>query len=347
MMTKMRLENMKIIREDFIRDLDMVSAGLSPREYIEQSSCFVFQDGMVMTFNDEVACRKITSVNITGAVQAKALMAILQKMDDPELKIRENEKGEIEFRGKGKGFGITKEAEIFLPIDKVETPKKWRPLPKEFTEYTALVQNCLGKDDTKFLLTCIHIHPEYIEACDNLQAMRCRIRIGNKKSILVRGVSLKPLASLGMDQVALTRSWIHFKNQSGLVYSCRRYDETYPSLDSIIEFDGHPIVIPKGIAGASDRASVFAGDTMGDSAITVALSNGVIRVEGHGISGWYREVKKVAYEGPSMRFLISPAMLKHISENYSEAKIGDNRLKVLGGAWDYVTVLGKSGSEDE
>ena len=338
---------MRINRENFLNDLEMVKAGLSPREFIEQSSCFVFSNKMVMTFNDEVACRKEIGIDVTGAVQAQSLLNILEKLDDPELKVRENEQGELEFRGQGKGFGVTKDTEIFLPIDRVEMPEKWHPLPKEFTEAVGLVQHCISTDESRFLLTCIHLGPEYIEACDNLQVMRCKVKTGLKNSVLVRGTSIKSITSLGMDQAAMTKSWIHFRNQAGLIFSCRRYTENYPSLDKIISSEGHPIVIPKGLAEASDRAAVFAQDKSGDPLVTVSISNGVIRLKGEGLSGWYREVKKTSYEGPPIEFVIAPELLKHISERYSDAQIGEDRLKVVGGGWEYVTVLGQKKDEEK
>lgn len=339
---------MRISREELINDLQMVKAGVSPREFIEQSSCVIFQDDQVITFNDEVACRKPTCLKgITGAVQAAALMAILEKLTEPELKVRENEKGELEFRGKKKGFGIVKDAEIFLPIDRVEIPEKWKSLPPEFTEAVGLVQHCVSKDENKFLLTCIHLSPTHIEACDNLQIMRYELATKLKDSVLVRGTSLQQLTSLAMDSISLTESWIHFRNQSGLIYSCRRYVEEYPSLDDILSVKGHAIVIPKGLSEASERAAVFAADKAGDPLMTIALREGLIRLTGEGLSGWYKEVKKVAYHGPPLEFVISPELLKHISDKHSDALISQDKLKVTGGSWSYVTVLGRKTNKEE
>lgn len=300
-----------------------------------------------MTFNDEVACRKEIGISITGAIQATSLLDILSKLDEPELRVRENGDSELEFRGQGKGFGVTKDAEIFLPIDRVEMPEKWRPLEKEFTEAIGLVQHCVSHDENNFILTCIHLHPEHIEACDNLQSMRCKVRTGLKKSVLVRGNSLAHITTLGMDQVALTQSWIHFKNQAGLIFSCRRYSDNYHDLDQIMNFKGHPMVIPKGMAVASERAAIFAADKSGDPLVTVALSSGTIRIVGEGLSGWYKEVKKIAYDGPAIEFVIAPDLLKHISERYSDAQLMEGKLKVCGGHWEYVTVLGKPKDETE
>ncbi len=318
----------------------MVKAGLSPREFIEQSSCLVFQEGQVMTFNDEVACRKEIGLKITGAVQAAALFEILEKMDDPELLVRENDKGELEFKGKRKGFGITKDAEIFLPIDRVEIPHKWHDLSKEFIEAIGLVQHCVSLDESRFTLTCVHLSPNHIEACDNLQIMRCQVETGLKGSVLVRGTSIAHITSLSMNKVAMTKAWIHFKNDDDLIFSCRRYSEDYPSLDELISFKGHAITIPKGLAAASDRAAIFAMDKAGDPLITVTVADGMIRIIGEGLSGWYKEVKKVDYEGPKMKFSIAPELLKYISEKYTDAEITKDKLKVSGGSWEYCTVLG-------
>lgn len=339
---------MRINREQLISELEMVKGGVSPREFVEQSSSFCFREGMLMTFNDEVACKKETCLtNVTGAVQASSLTSILSKLTDDELEVEENDKGELEFQGKRKRFAVTKDAEIFLPIDRVEVPEKWKKLPPEFTEAVGLVKHCVSTDENRFILTCIHLHPNYIEACDNLQLLRVAIETGLSAPVLVRGTSLEQLVHLAMDRVALTDSWIHFKNQQGLIYSCRRYMEEYPSLEPLLKVDGHKIVIPKGLAESTDRAAVFAADKEGDPLVKVSLRDGLIRIKGEGLTGWYKEVRKTTYKGPPLEFLIAPDLLKHISEKYSDARISSDKLKVEGGSWEYATVLGRPEKKKE
>ncbi len=338
---------MKINRETFLNDLNVVKAGLSPREFVEQSSCFCFRDGEVMTFNDEVACRKFVGLKFTGAVQANNLLAILEKLDDTELMVRENDNGELEFKGKHKGFGIIKDAEIFLPIDKVEKPTKWVKLSDKFTEAVGLVHHCVSSDESRFLLTCIHLHPDYVEACDNLQIMRVGVKTGVKSSVLVRGTSLVHITSLGMDQMSMSKSWIHFKNHDGLILSCRIYSEDFPVLDELMVVKGSSIVIPKGLMEASERAAVFANDKSGDTHISVKIADGRVRLLGEGLTGWYREVKQVTYDGPPIEFVIAPELLHYISDKYSEARINESKLRAEAGHWVYVTALGKMTEEEE
>jgi hypothetical protein len=69
-------------REQFIKELESVQAGLSVRAATEQSNCFVFSDGVVRTFNDEIACEQKTSLKITGAVIADPLISLLRKLPE-------------------------------------------------------------------------------------------------------------------------------------------------------------------------------------------------------------------------------------------------------------------------
>ena len=50
---------MKINRKDLIKVLKKVQPGLASQEIIEQSGAFVFTDGRVFTYNDEIAVRRI------------------------------------------------------------------------------------------------------------------------------------------------------------------------------------------------------------------------------------------------------------------------------------------------
>ena len=343
---------MRVKREDLLNDLNAVKAGLSPREFIEQSSCFVFQDGMVMTFNDEVACRKKIGIKVTGAVPAANLLAILEKMDDDILKVEENEKGELEFRGKRKRFGVTKDSDIFLPIDRVEMPSEWHELKPLMVKAIDKVRQCVSGDESRFTLTCIHLHPEFVEACDNLQIMRCQVKTGLPQEILIRGSSMSSATSLGMDEISITNTWIHFRNSdNGLIFSCRRYDDQYPKLDEFMKIKGHKITIPRGLKEASERASIFAADKSGEPSVRVSISNGLIRLTGEGLSGWYEEKKKVAYEGPSMQFLIAPGLLSDIAEHYTDAEMTSDKLRMMGQEdrlrWEYITVLGSAEEPEE
>jgi hypothetical protein len=273
------------------------------------------------------------------------------------LDVEENEKGELEFRGKRRRFGVTKDAEVYLPIDRVKMPKHWHDIPAGVIEAIGLVHHCVSRDESRFTLTCIHLGVGFIEACDNFQAMRVHVKTGlpPESNVLVRGTSLAAMVSkpeegvttgLGMNQFGMTNSWLHFRNPQGLVFSCRRYVEDYPVLDKLITVAGHKITIPKGLKEACDRAAVFAIDKANDPLVSVRIAEGKLKIRGEGLSGWYSETKSTAYKGPPVEFNIAPDLLYHISDAYSAAEITPQRLAVKGAdaagrSWIYCTVLAR------
>lgn len=338
---------MKSRREELLGDLEQAKAGLSPREYIEQSSSYVFRAGEVLTFNDEVACRKKIHIprEIEGAVQAASLLEALRKHDDEFLEILKNDDGELEFRGKRDRFAVTMDPTINLPIDKVERPGKWQKLSSQFTEAIGLVKDSVSKEeDTQFALSCVHVAPSFVEACDNKTLVRCNVKSDFlKESILVRGTSISPIVSLGMDLVSLTDNWIHFRQDTkegdSLIYSCRRFSEEYRDMSQILDFEGDKFVLPKGLKDAAERAEVFASDNAHDPLIRIRLADGKMRLYGQGLTGHYQGLRSATYSGPEVDFFIAPAQLKYIADKYEEAEVTPRRLMVRGGNWRFVTNL--------
>lgn len=335
---------MRIIREGFLQKLESVHAGISPREIIQQSSCFVFKNGEVVTYNDEVSCRASSGLDKTfiGAVAAQKLLDQLRKMPEDELELQMAE-SEFKISGKGKGFKLRMENEIALPVDMVEKPKSWNKIHEDFAEAIQIVQQCASKDQTKFPYICVHIHPNWVEATDRLQLARYNIDTGLKEPTLVKEQALKNIVALGMTEFSETPAWIHFRNPGGLTLACRRYMDEYPAIGAFLNVSGTKTVLPKGLVDALDRAKDFSSENKDNDVVKISLSPGRLKIEGLGITGSYWEKKKVAYDGPSMAFYIAPAILTHIVKSHSECEITDTRLKVEGanGLWRYISCLGK------
>lgn len=327
-----------INRESFLQTLQSVQAGIAEREVIEQSSCFIFRDERVTTFNDEIAVSAKCPTGITAAVRAKPLLAILGKLVEEELEIA-IDGGELLISGKRKTIRIVSESKIQLPVESVERPDKWKKLDETFIEAVELCQHSASSDEAQFMLTCINITPQHVEACDNAQLTRVRVETPVDKPVLVRRDSIKHIVTLGMTMIAETECWMHFQNPMGLVLSCRRFLETYLDLGPLLKFQGAKITLPKGLAQAAEKAAIFATESAENPNVTVELRSGKLRITGTGGSGSYREMRKLAYEGDDMKFSMSPAMLSEICKRHNDAEIGSNRLRVKGGKWTYVACL--------
>ena len=269
---------MKVSREVLLNKLETVQPGISPKEIIDQSGCFVFKDGEVMTYNDEVSCRQKVDLKIEGAVTAAPLLAILRKLTEDVVDIHVLKYGcELRIKGKKKQASIRMEAEIRLEIDVVERHKKWKKLHEDFAEAIHIVGQCVGTDESKPTTTCIHIHPEWVEASDNYQVSQFKMKTGVKTSCLVKQTSLKHIVSLGMTKFSETESWFHFKNPNGLIVSCRRYVEEFGDTAAILAVKGTPTVLPKGLAEAVDKAASFSSEP-DENQVLIELRPGKLRL---------------------------------------------------------------------
>lgn len=333
---------MTVNREALLRRLQEVEPGLSSREIIEQSSCFVFRNGRVMTFNEEIACKVKSGLpeDFTGAVQSAALLNTLPLMTEDEITLSVKN-GELIIEGSKKSrTGIKMDAKVMLPMSDVEKPGEWRALPKGFTEAVEIVQECSGKDQNHFALTCIHMHPDYLEACDNIQLIRYKLKTGVKKPILVRRDALTYVPKFELTKVSETASWIHFKGPSGLILSCRRFSEEFPDISTNLKVEGAvPITIPKTLAPVIEIAKWFSKENEDNDHLEVKLEPGLMHVRGEGVSGWHGKPVKCKYKGPSIAFRIGPKMLLTIIEKFNDCQITDKRLKVTGERFTYVSCL--------
>lgn len=344
----MKIVSRAVSRTEFLALLESVAHGLSSRDIIEQSSCFVFSHGEVMTYNDEVACRMATNLKLKGAVQAAPLLAILQKLPDDELQLA-TKKGKFVMQGKRRETSIRMEKEVLLPIKNVEKPKKWKKLHPDFVDAIEIAHECTGKDESKFWTTCVHIHPDWIEACDDAQVTRYKMPTGIRKSTLVRGKAIKCIKDLDVRRFSETPTWLHFKNKAGLIISCRRYVEDYPvkDLTRILKVSGTRTQLPKGLMGATDRADVFSSENADNNLVLVELRPGRLKVRGEGVSGDYTEYKKLRYKGEPLEFLIAPKLLQELTRRHNECEITEDRLKVNGGKFQYVSCLSKVGDPED
>jgi DNA polymerase III sliding clamp (beta) subunit (PCNA family) len=332
---------MRVDRELLLQKLESVDAGLALKEVVEQSSCFVFCGGNVVTFSGEVSVRAecFMGKDIEGAVSAKHLKELLSRLRDDDIDI-DIKDGKMKIRSKtGKGF-ILFEKEVALPVDQIEEPGEWTDLDPEFCDAVALVQKCAAKDDNNYRLTCVHITPHFVEACDNYQVARYAIETGLTEKSMIKKESIKHVVALGMTEVSETETWLHFRNPNGLVLSCRRWTDEYDNLDPVLENkQGDPITLPGGLAETININQVFSDDNGEDEVVRVRIKKGMMEIRGESAQGVWDERKKVKYTGKPLAFCIAPGLLAEISEETHECTIGATSLRIDNGKFEYVTCL--------
>lgn len=330
----------KVDRQELLNALQSVSPGLASKEIIEQSTSFVFKDGHVHTFNDEVCCKMPTGLppDLTGAVHAKPLLALLEKLAEKEVGVEATGE-ELVVSGASRKAGVRMDAQIAMPLSSLEDPKGWKRLPEGWEEGLGIVNGCTSDNNAKFVLTCIHLTPTFMEALDNHQLVRYTVKLPLSRKFLVRGASVAPAAGLGVTHVGEGQSWLHFKNKAGLVYSCRVYLDEFPDLDGFLEVKGGKVTLPGGLSEAVEKAEIFSKENAASDKVLVKLAPGKLVVRGEGALGWFRETIKFKYAGEPLSFLIRPKLLADITKRFQECVLNPDRLMVEGERYKYVTSL--------
>lgn len=332
---------MYINRIEFLQGLETVRAGLAPKGIVEQSDCFIFRNGEVATFNGDVTCRAKSGFphKFTAAMPAQALLKIVAKLEEDELKVEEGD-GETHFKGKGKWFSVTSVEKIVLPLDKVAYPDDWHQLPPDFNEALQLVQDCAGKDASKFIATCIHITPDHMEATDGYRMAQYRTKLPVKRDYLVKRDSIKSVVPLDMTEMGETDDWVHFRNASGLYFACRRFIEQFPDISGKLNVKGQEISLPKGLIEGCERANIFTEEQAEANEVEVVVGPGKVKLRAQGITGRYYESRDTDYDGDLVAFRIPPDLLASLIKKYNTCIIGRDRLLVTGPQFDLVSAIG-------
>lgn len=337
--TKVKRSGGKISRSEFLGQLKSVASGLGRACIFEQCDCFVFREGLICTFNDEVACSIKFPLNVEGAVYAELLLKMLRKMPEEEVDI---DAGNGKFTITGKRFSVDfrMEKPVKMPLEAIERPEKWRKLPDEFLEALRTVLPCAGRDESKFASTCVHIHPDWVEACDDYQLARYFVKTGVKQSILTPRGAARGTVAMDADELSETENWVHFRSASGGTLSCRRYAQQYPNLDLLVDLqEGQKAELPIGLKDAVDRTEILSGGNRFANWVTVELRKGRLRLEGEGSGGRYWEQAKCSFKGHPVRFRIETRLLLGVLRRSRECVLGQRVLKVDGGNFVYAACV--------
>lgn len=352
-------------RRQLLNKLQQVSPGLATREIMDQSASFIFEGDKILTFNDEIMCIASYNSKITGAVHAKPLLSLLNKIPDEQvfIAVQDNqfyvEGQKAKKANSRRRAGITMNAEILLSTESVEDPKDWQPLHPDFSNALDIVKDSASKDDLFFNLTCLHITPNYVEACDGHQATRYALETGLKNECLIKKDSVVALQGL-IDslpseeddkkkklsiQVSEGQSWIHFRSKE-LQVSCRRWVEDYVDLDDLLDFTGEKITLPGGLGEAVDCSEIFSQDNAEENLVEIKIRKNKLRIKGLGAHGWYEQISNVSYTGPDLAFLAPPKLLAKVTKMTNDCHITKDRLKIDAGTYVFAACLGSIGKDD-
>lgn len=332
---------MKIKRLELLNILTDLRPGLASKEIIEQSTSFIFSDGQVVTYNDEVAIQHPVDLDIAGAVQGKELFALLNKLKEDEIDIESTE-SELIIHGKKSKAGIKLEVKTTFDetIKTIGTPDKWSKLPKGLLGAISFCLFSVGRDMTKPLLTCVYVEKDEVMSSDGTRITLYQIPETLKTPFCIPGTPARQLKNYELVEYSTTDGWIHFRTEQNVIFSCRTFVGEYPAekLRNFIQTTkGGSFSLPSDLSDTLERAGVFSDNTMNsDDSVLVTISDGELVVRGEGSAGWFEESARIRYQGDDIEFEVHPDALQSILKHTNEISVDKNILKFQCGDFSHL-----------
>lgn len=330
---------MKVQRKELLAALDSCAAGLGTKSAIEQSSCYVFRDDKIWTFNDMILCETVAPVSMNVAVPARAFRETLAKFGDDEINIDEKE-GKIRVWVKSRRASINGHQDVYLPLDEVEKPEEFEDVPPELSDALPLTAECAGKEGD--VLDNLCIHEKGIVSCDRSQAIQFSVLTGVKQSCLIGAEGCKAIASLGIAGVCDGDNWLHIKTYTGLRASIRKCTGDYPQVTQVFT---QPVIakleFPFSASEIFERLIPFLSDTTDGKTCTLSLSHGSLVMRSRNVVGFFEEKLDVEYEGPVLEFSASPKLLSNAVRHGLPLQITEGSVRVQGPGFRYAVSISK------
>lgn len=327
---------MKTNRKKLLEVLQAVKPGLANKEIIEQTTSFIFTGTNVLTYNDEISVSHPIDLDIVGAVQAKELIALLNKSSDEEIELETTE-SELRVISKKSKAGIKLQAQTNVADIEAAlgTPVEWEPLPGKFKEALAYAAFSVGKNMTKPLLTCIFVTGTEAFSSDDFRITYCNIFDAEiSDGLLIPGTVASDIKNYDVEEYSITDGWVHLRTAAGVVFSFRTLKGEFPAekIKQIINsVDGDKIKLPSDLDGALERAGIFSSGvevrTANDDRIQAIVRAGVLTIRGEGSSGWFEESSRIRYKGDDLEFEVNPGFFQEILKHTDEMVVGHGMLK--------------------
>lgn len=330
---------MKIHRKELLAALDSCAAGLGSKGNVEQSQCYVFRDGKVITFNDLIYTETVSPVPINAAIPAKAFRETLAKFGDDEINVEEKD-GKVRVWVKARRASINGHSDVYLPIGDVEQPGEFQDVPPELSDALPLASDCAGKDGE--VLDNLYIQEKGIVACDKVQAVQFSVLTGVKNTCLIPAEGCKAIASLGIAGVCDGQNWLHIKTYTGLRASLRKCTGEYPQVTQVFT---QPVIskleFPFSSSDVLERLGPFLADTTEGRVCTMSLSPGALFIRAKNVVGWFEERIDVEYEGPEISFSVNPKLIANATRHGLPLQICESSIRVVGPGFRYAVSISK------
>lgn len=263
---------------------------------LEGADTFIFKDGKIYTFNDNisVAVSFESPEPLVGAIKAKELYELTSRFTSEEITLVPDDTSWKITAGRATATLALMEAKTIDRIKGILTKDAFEPLPAPFQE---AIKTCQFSGN-RSSLSGIFVVDNFMMATDEIRVNLFEFS-QELKTFWIGDPAAKELSTLpGLKEYSLTPSWVHFKTESGTIFSCKRLIDAkfpYGKLKSIVsqnqKEDGDFFAkLPKGLLDSMARASALAMDMEKLKAVQLYFFDEGVEVYSERATGNYKEL---------------------------------------------------------
>ena len=332
-------------RIELLETLNKLKPGLAGKDVIEQATRFVFAEGLVWSYNDEIAVSHPLpeTIELEGAVPAEPLLKFLGRASHErvELNIEDNE---LRIKSGRSRVGIVLE-EIKLAVDQIPMPTDddWCNLPTGCVSALGIAALSASHNMESPILTCLKITEKSAQGCDRFRLTHVEWKPAEAwpGPFLIPSSVIKHLKLYDPEALALCGGWLHFINKDDVVFSCRTAEGDYPDVSKLLKMKGSSIEFPDALGEALDRAGVFAkAEFEQDEEVELETDGlGTLVISAKGEEGWIKEELQMLDECKPLKITLNPQILKQALSLGHKVTVGESALLIKGKNFKHVVAL--------
>lgn len=308
-------------RKKVLEILKTIKPGVASKDLVESMKYFFISGTEIVSYNDRISIQHPFVTPFKAFIKADSFYNVMAKSTVEKITMEKFGDNTIAVTAKGLkvNLPVVIDEEVVSRIRTIGASLKgaeWEVLPEKFKECINLCSFAASKSESESTLSCVHIDKTLCIASDNN-----RIAVADMgkimKGMFIKATEVKNLVGIDPTLYAITKAWLHFKNEAGCIFSIKRIDGGYPNFLPHFDFEGDRVDLPANISEGTDLASIFTSETEQPAIIITIEKNKcilVVKTEG-GSLDFSTDIK---YEGNKLQFNINPDFLLEMMK-YSTA----------------------------
>jgi len=294
---------MKIQKQILLETMKTCMPGVEKgSSLIEGADTFVFANNAIHSYNDGISVSAPLELNgLAGAVKSMDFYKLIDKLPTDEIDIAQEE-GAWAIKTKSLKAKITLiDSAIIEYISQLKLDDlSWSELPGNFFEALSLCR-IAGNHS---LQRGVYIGGSQMVSTDTIRINRHTLE-EEMPCVWLDDPAVQELIKIkGIVKYALQPSWIHFTDEDGAVFSCKRSDEeTYPikmiekHLANNVPAKADPVYnLPPDISKVVDRVSILADTIQTSLAITMVITKKGLIMQSSKTTGSIKE--RIKFDKP-------------------------------------------------